>query len=98
MAGDLRERVGVCLGRDLRALELGACLDEAVQDARLLHVHDIGKELDAAVIAEGLRLIGEVDGACLVADVSRVVAEARDGDLRDHDLLRVASGSRHAGW
>lgn len=31
--GDLAERVGVDLRRHLRALELRACLDEAVQNA-----------------------------------------------------------------
>lgn len=73
-----------------RSHPAGARLHEAVQDARLLHVHHVGEELDAAVVVEGLRLVGEVDGARLVAHVSRVVAQARHGDLRDHDPLRVA--------
>lgn len=93
MARDLRERIGVGLRRHLRALELGARLHEAVHDAGLLDVHHIGEQLDAAVVAERLRLVGEVDGAGLVAHVSRVVAQARDRDLRDHDLLGVLAGA-----
>ena len=94
--GDDRIDEGVGLRRDLRALQLGARLHEAVKDARLLHVHHVGEELDAAVVVEGLGLVGEVNRARLVAHVARVVAESRRGDPRDHDLLRVAPRACHA--
>ncbi len=93
---DLGEGEGVGLRRHLRALQLGARRHEAVEHARLLHVHDVREQLDAPVVVErlGLELVG--DRPRLVPHVARVVAEPRHLDLRDHDLLGVAPRARHA--
>lgn len=96
MPRDLGEGEGVRLRRHLRALQLRARRHEAVEDSGLLHVHDVGQELDAPVVVErlGLELVG--DRARLVAHVARVVAESGDLDYRDYDLLGVAPGAHHA--
>ncbi len=78
MPRDLGEGEGAGLRDHLRALQLGSRRHEAVEDARLLDVHHVGQEPDAAVVVErlGLELVGDRPG--LVPDVSGVVPEPRD--------------------
>lgn len=79
-------------------LESSVGLHEAAYDTGLLDVHHVGEELDAAVVGEGLRLVGEVDGAGLVADVSGVVSQFRYRDQKNHDLLGVTPCVYQAAW
>lgn len=88
------ERVG--LGRHMVALQFGASLEEAVLDPRFGHVHDVSRDLHSAIVVHLVGLVLKVDASRLVPLVARVVAEARDGDLRDHYLARVMRGAHHA--
>ena len=56
---DLAKGKRVRLRRDLRAHQLAAGGHEAVQHARLLHVHHVGQQLDSSVVVERLRLVIE---------------------------------------
>lgn len=96
MPRNLGEGEGVRLRGYLRALELRARLDEAVKDAGFLHVNEVCHQADAAVVVEGLGLEGVVNASRLVAHVARVVAKPGYLDLRNHDLLGVASRADHA--
>ncbi len=78
------------------ALQLRASLNEAVQNAALFHVHDVGEQADGPVVAEAVSLTLVGDGARLVSHVASVVPQPRDGDLRDEDLLGVATSADHA--
>ena len=67
---DVYARMRKLVEEERGALQLSARLDEAVQNAALFHVHDVGEQADSPGVGEGVGLVGSGDAARLVAHVS----------------------------